>query len=440
MFVLADGRRSAIPADFQKGQVVLLADMAIRSKNPVLRARLADVCWLLDRRQGRLGGVTIGAYIDTIEAVERGELKFPSTNDRLALDYRACELLRRALHIGWTIGWSKPEATRARDAVIRLRERAIELRVALAAVRFAEIDLDFCISDPVTISAGIEKMLAEAPIGDVHLSVSLWRLAARGFHVAKRDDDKHRCQAGAAEVMAAEAERIFAGQGQRQGSAMLASQMMSNAIAQFHGVPATKVRRTELRHRLVDMQSRISEEMSVFSHQWDIAGVEAKVKEALGESSLLDQLFVFAAVEASPEPGALIAEAKESIREHPLSSLFEAVHYDKEGKAVHRSASAGLPSDPSEFCNPPPDRAIRVDPAEFDRRDDRYGPADNYGPAFPGGGYVGVGTPAEPFRAARPCSYFQPGVFAVFSRGPRERLIHPYAAARKLTQTCSENE
>jgi hypothetical protein len=348
MFALADGRRSAIPADFRDGHIDLLAGMAMRSANPVLKGRLADVCWLLDRRRGALGRVAITAYVDTIEGVESGPLKFPFTDGSGALDHGACELLRRALHIGRTIGWDKSETVRARETVVRLRERAIALRATVATIWFAELDLDFGVSDPVAVAAGIEEVLAAPANAEVHPLVSLWRLAARGYHVAKQDDDKHRCQAQAAEVMAAEAERILTGQGQRQGSAMLASHMMSNAIAHLHGIPATKERRTELRHRLVDIQARIPEEMSVFSHQWDINDVEAKVREALGEGSLFDQLFIFAAVASSPDPAALVNEALESMRQHPLSSLFPAVHFDKEGKAVHRSAAAGLAGGPAD--------------------------------------------------------------------------------------------
>jgi hypothetical protein len=343
MLAYPDGRRSAIAADFRERHVDLLADMAARAVNPVLKARLADVCWLLDRRRGTLGGIAIKAYMDTIEGVESGALKFRSADDDQALKHDACELLRRALCIGWTIGWNKPEAIRARAVLIRLRERAIEFRAAVAALWFSALDLDFGVSEPAVVSAGIEEVLA-ASAADVHLATSLWSLAARGYHAAKRDDDKYRCRTRAAEAMATEAECIL----NRQGPAMLASHMMSNAIALLHGIPATKGRRIELRHRLVDIQSRVPEEMSVFSHKWEVAGVEVEIMEALGNSSLVVQLFVFAAVATSPEPTALIAEAEKSMRENPLSSLFAATHHDKEGKVVHRSAAAGLTGDPSE--------------------------------------------------------------------------------------------
>jgi hypothetical protein len=53
MAAFADGRRSAVPSDFRGPLVEVLAEMAARAKHPVLRARLADTCWLLDRKQAR---------------------------------------------------------------------------------------------------------------------------------------------------------------------------------------------------------------------------------------------------------------------------------------------------------------------------------------------------------------------------------------------------
>lgn len=342
MLAMADGRRSAISADFREGHIDLLAELAVRAANTVLRARLADVAWLLDRKRGKLGGIAIMAYVDTIEAIEAGTLKFPYGDSAGALEHGARELLCRALHIGRTIGWDKPEALRARATVVRLRERATASGKGVAALWFVELDLDFGVSDPAAVAAGIEGVLAAPGDADVHILSSLWRLAARAYHLAKRDADKYRCQTEAAEAMVAEAERIFAGESARQASAMLASHMMSGAIAQLHGVPATKERRIALRHYLVDMQARIPDEMSVYSHQWDVKDIATRVKDAMADRPLLDHLFLFSSISTSPDPAALVAEAEQSIRDHPLSTLFAAVHYDREGKAVHRSEPGGF--------------------------------------------------------------------------------------------------
>ncbi len=111
---------------------------------------------------------------------------------------RLSTVLRTALSglliIGRAIGWDKPEALRARAAVSRLRELATELPIGIAVLWFAGLDLDFGVSDPAAVAAGIEQALTSASDFDIHLTSSLWRLAARGYHLAKWDADKYRCQ------------------------------------------------------------------------------------------------------------------------------------------------------------------------------------------------------------------------------------------------------
>ena len=74
MAVFADGRRSAMPADFRGSPIDVLAQMAERAKHPVLRARLADTSWLLDRKRGRLAGVAAAAYVEIVKLVDAGAL------------------------------------------------------------------------------------------------------------------------------------------------------------------------------------------------------------------------------------------------------------------------------------------------------------------------------------------------------------------------------
>jgi hypothetical protein len=127
-----------------------------------------------------------------------------------------------------------------------------------------------------------------------------------------------------------------------QPSEMLASHMLSEAIAELHGIPGKKDRRKELRHRLIDVQAGISDEMSGFSYPTDLEELVKHVEQQMQLPSLRDQLFVFAALTRSPDPAQLADDAAKSIREHPLSSLFGASHHDREGKVIHRTDGAGL--------------------------------------------------------------------------------------------------
>jgi hypothetical protein len=140
----------------------------------------------------------------------------------------------------------------------------------------------------------VEALINSLPDAtDSHSRVDLWRLAERAYHLAKRGDDRYRCQAAVAEQLVSMAE---------QPSAMLASHFLAEAIAELHGVPGKKDRRKQLRHRLIDIQAGISEEMSAFSHPISLEELVKHVEQQMRHPSLRDKLFVFAALARSPIP------------------------------------------------------------------------------------------------------------------------------------------
>jgi hypothetical protein len=334
MAMFSDGRRSAQPSDFRGPPVEVLADMAARSKHPVLRARLADTCWLLDRKRGALAASAAEAYVEIVQKVDGGTLRFRFDKDDGALTFDARDLLRRTLLIGRAIGPQKAGPSAARKTVADLRTRSLERLLPVPVLWFGHLDLDFAISDAAEIGKEVEAFIARLPAAaDSHTTVNLWRLAARAYHRAKRDDDRHRCQSAAAEQLVIMAE---------QPSAMMASHVLAEAIAELHGVPGKKDRRKELRHRLIDVQAGISDEMSGFALPSNLEEIAKHVEQQMRRPSLRDKLFVFAALAHSPDPAQLVEQAAKSIREHPLSSLFGASHHDREGKVVHRSEGAGF--------------------------------------------------------------------------------------------------
>jgi hypothetical protein len=336
MVAWADGRRSATPADFRGEAAEVLAAMAARTKHPVLEARLADVCWLLDRKRVSLGMVAISAYVEIVKQVDTGALKFQFDKDQGALKFEARDLLRRALSIARGRGLDPSSATAARELVVDLRTKSFDARLPIPALWFGNLDLDFGVSDPGELGKNIEALLSYlASDTDGHTIVNLWRMASRAFHLAKKDTDQHRSQSEAAEQLVR-----MAGQ---QPLAMLGASMLAEAIAELHGVPGKKDRRKELRHRLVDVQAGIADEMSPFTIPMDLTEIVRLVQENVErQPSLRDKLFVFAALERSPDPAALADAAAKSIREHPLASLFSATHHDREGKVIHRSNGAGF--------------------------------------------------------------------------------------------------
>jgi hypothetical protein len=336
MVVCAEGRRSAAPGDFRGEPVGVLALMAAGAKNSVLQARLADVCWLLERKRAQLGITAIAAYVEIVNQVDGGALEFQFDKEPGALKIEARDLLRRAVSIARAMGSDQAAGSAARKIAADLRVRSFEGRLPIPALWFGHLDLDFGISDPGLVGKETESLIPGLPDGtDGHTIVNLWRMASRAFHLAKKDSYQHRSQSEAAEQLAR-----MAGQ---QPMAILNASMLAEAIAELHGVPDKKNRRKELRHRLVDVQAGISDEISPFTVPIDLDEIVKLVQREMRQRpSLRDKLFVFALLERSPDPDKLAETAAKSIREHPLASLFSVTHHDTEGKIIHRSDGAGF--------------------------------------------------------------------------------------------------
>jgi hypothetical protein len=334
MMVLTDGRRTAIASDF-RGHIDMLRTLASAATNVVLRARLSDLAWLLDRKQPAFGVEALKAYVEVVRQTEAGALKYRYSTDDRKFHHETKEYLTRALGLARMLGWSKPEAQAAKDQLMAVRKRAVAARAPVAVHWFGELDLQTRVSEPSEIAAEVEDVLANLP-GDIdhHLVVDLWRLAARAYQAGKQEDAKHRCHIAAAEVMVARAEKI--------PSAMLASHLLANAIAALHGVASARARRLELRHRLVEVQAHVDEEMGSFSQEIDLSELVQRMQDRFERLPVFDGLFLFAALDRSRDPEALRAEAAEMIRKHPLSSLFGTAHLDDEGKVIHRTGGGAL--------------------------------------------------------------------------------------------------
>ena len=85
-------------------------------KNPALRARIADIVWLNDRKRPECGRLAVEPYLECIEVLLTGQALLGG-EDGKAWDVTAVELLKRALIIAYAMGRNKDEADRARAVV-----------------------------------------------------------------------------------------------------------------------------------------------------------------------------------------------------------------------------------------------------------------------------------------------------------------------------------
>jgi hypothetical protein len=317
-------RRTAQPSDFVGEPVAILAAQIDAIGNPALRARIADVVWLLERKRATAGHAALAAYCEIVEGVRDGRFSFHGTGIE---GYDVSEHLRRAVQLAKALGWETQPSRRVRDLVADLRVRNARERRQGGFLRLAALDLDYRISDADVIATEAESLAGEH--NEWHARHSLLRIAGRAYRHGGRATDSERCFLAAAECLVSVADASG-------GSAMFETHWLERAIAELHHVPNTKERRRELKHRLVDAQSRIIDEMSRASYGEDISELIHAASDAVSGQPLMTALRKFALLSLAPIPESLEEDARSQIKENPLSYIFPMTKYDSSGKPVHR--------------------------------------------------------------------------------------------------------
>lgn len=341
--VQMNGKRSAIPEDFRASAEVV-AKLAERTEDVTLKARLSDVAWLLNRRRVDLGLTSISAYCQTVREVGAGLRSFRFEGSNSPYSAQARDLLKRALSLAVmrSVGLGKPEESEAKQLVDQLFNEVLAGGDLRNVQRIANLAFQYGVVPPLDIGSSTEAWLKKNGVADGHDRLGLLRLSASAYHQGGSMPDHYRCRIEAVETQVRMSEE------QGGNSAMLAAGLLADAISELHGIPDARERRRELRHRLVDVQTNISEEMGSFSHEIDLKEIVADREASFEGLCLRDMLFCFADMSHSPSPEDLREEAIKSIEDHPLSSIFSASFHDRDGKVSYRSPGVDLVSAPTD--------------------------------------------------------------------------------------------
>ncbi|WP_429931405.1 DUF7380 domain-containing protein [Agrobacterium vitis] len=353
--VQMEGRRSAIPEDF-RATADVVAMMAETANDPTLKARLCDVAWLLNRRRLDLGLAAISAYCQTVREVAAGAKKIRFNSSKSPCSAPASHLLKRALSLATmrSVGLGKPEEADARQLVDELFRDALTGENLRDVQRMAKLALQYEVIPPLDIARLTEGWLQNRDIGDDHDRLDLLQLAASAYHQGRSMSDNYRCRH---EVVST---RVRMSQRAEETSAMMAAGLLADAISELHGIPEVKEWRRELRHRLVDIQTNIAEEMGSFSHEIDLREIITEREGSFEGLPLRDMLFGFADMARSPSPEELRADAIKSIEDNPLSSIFSASFHDRDGKVSYRAPGVDL-------MQAPTDESLRASIAQSER-------------------------------------------------------------------------
>lgn len=329
-------RRSAIPADLQ-AHVDLFAGVAADVKNRLLRARLADLVWELDRKRGQqFTQMAIDAYCE-------------ATPDPSTWYKGEREIWTRALHLASRLG--KHDGGRHKkmeEALLAAFDCADAAGTdANGALRFAQMldlhNLGKQKARPIAERlAGVAA--ARTAAGDHFGARAYYEVAGRWFQIAGDRRASVEMKIGEAESWAGEA----AQRDTAPGAAAVAAEFIEKAIQLLRMVPAMyreafgcNERIGEFRLMLLEAGERAVDAMQPIAIQGpDIqAHIDAAVAAVQGKPPI-DALRAFCAIYTGPVAADHRAAAEQLVDGSPLRQLFASTLFSGDGRVIKKLAAA----------------------------------------------------------------------------------------------------
>ena len=331
--IVVEGGRSAVPTDLQPDQVEVLRQLAPDIGHPALRARVADVCRHLDKRDAASGLLAVDSYLACVTAVLLGEAQFDFGETDPASP-AACEFLRRASIIARSMGWQRSEFDCLREVISEISNHALTSGDVWRFSSIADLNLEYGVWDYLKVAKSVENLYNNNRC-DVSGLRELCNIAVRVYRLARDSDNANLWSVRAAETYVTESDA-------RTDSAMAQASFLNQAIQALRPIPGTLERRRELQARLNEVQPGILEEMSNFSHEEDITELVKAVEAEVRGNSLSNILRTCFTCSISPDPDSLRTEVLKNAY-GSIAAMFSTTVSDSQGRT--RFVAPGLAPD-----------------------------------------------------------------------------------------------
>lgn len=341
--MVMDGRRSSIPDDLTAEDIAVFAQVVEDIDDVRLRARLADLVWLMGKpRQVRFALMAIDSY-----------RAIPLVSANWVRDGR--ESWERA------IGLSRMLRQAAGD---RLQEIEAAILAALLSAVAGEGYLALWLAELLKSNRlGLdhraqvaEKMETLARQfegeGDLHRAVEHWRATSDWFRLAESSEKAAEATVAMAECLVKQA---LASVSSDSPSHMGAASFYENAIQVYRLIPRAEraphrvdERIDELRTLLNESgQKSLGEMASIRSPEIDITELVEHARGSVRGKSAIEALKALANVHPGSNARQARKEALATLRKHPLQSLFAATVISRDGRVIARRPGLSLTGEPT---------------------------------------------------------------------------------------------
>jgi hypothetical protein len=339
LFTMTNGARSPIAEDFRGEQTATLAAVVSQIVSPGLRARVADIAWSNNRRDGASAAAAIDAYCDSVTGLLDGSMR--TCHGRTAA-HEALPALQRAMQIATasTKRTKRPEKVgKAFEALYAVARGQLDVWTFVSA---ADLALSFGLRKPAEAAPELEAMAATIPAGTHPMAVKrAWDLAARLYHNLNNKGARQRCLIAAVEQTLAMREQV-------KGSAAAEASWITDALQQLRHVEGMEDLKQTLEIELRRLQKASLKQLGTFEIDLQVGDTREKITEHFTTLSLSDALKRFALLTRSRDPAQLREEALNTARSTPLMAMMSGVHLDDEGRTESKSTGAPHEGEPGE--------------------------------------------------------------------------------------------
>ncbi|MCV6575950.1 MAG: DUF4209 domain-containing protein [Cohaesibacter sp.] len=324
-----ENRRSPNLEDFYPEQAEELEHAISSIDHPILRARIADVCFTLStKNRYPLAKLAVLAYVDAIQKVRDQKFHF-SSFDKSFCGHNVREMLMRALNISASTKHQKPLFEPLRLMSQELLNSSIEQGMNHSVKAFAEMALEHRTVSPQSIGDIVESF-AKSVDAAMH-RMDLYQVAEQAYKSAKNDDGHLRCN-----LLAAEACREYA---LSMKFPPIQAHWLSTAVQILKDNPSTKARQKELHAELLSVQSEIPTCITPITSKTDISDLQKLLDGILDELSFVQRLKFLAESAAPPSAETLKEDAISSFSQFLLSNFFGSAQIDRHGKTTRSTPS-----------------------------------------------------------------------------------------------------
>lgn len=341
--MVLDGKRTVIPDDFSEADIVFFAQIVDDIDDLRLKARIADLAWLLGKsRNVRFALAAIDAY-----------RAIPLNTETWLQDGREC--WERAIGLARMLKGAAGNRLQEMEETILAASQAASCTDGFLILWLAEL-LESSHLGREHRPAIAQKLSSSArefdSEGDLHRAGEYWRISIDWFKAAED-------HAKATEMTVALAENWVKEAGARVASDspshMAATSFYEDAIQTYRTIPkpqriAWRVdeRIAELRVLLQKSGEKSLDEMgTIHSPKMDITRLVEHARDAVRGKTPIDALMAL----ANLHPGAKAKQARDeaiaTLRKHPLQAFFSATTMSRDGRVIAKRPGMSLAATPT---------------------------------------------------------------------------------------------